>query len=339
MVLFPLFAQLANRPVLVVGGGGIAERKIRLLLKADARITVVAPAFCGAIRELAAAERIALLQTAFQPAQLDAMWLAVAATDDAGVNAQVAAACVARRLFVNVVDDAERSTVQVPAIIDRDSLVVAVSSAGAAPMVARAVREQIEAGLDHGAGPLARLAQRHRAAIQRRFADLDQRRAFYRRLLRGPVMQLCRAGDLAAAEAALLRQLAASSERAEGCVLVLRAPTSDPGELTLNGLRALNQADVIFHEQTVPAAVLDLARRDAARHVFRAPGDAVARAALHATFAAPARQGQTVVVLHRGDLHLDAKALAFFVEQAVLLQQLPAAAARPQQALEPMVAS
>lgn len=328
MVLFPVFAQLRGRPVLVVGGGVIAERKIRLLLRAGAQVTVVALAFSAPVRALAGAGRIALRRAAFQPSHLDSAWLAVAATDDAATNERVARACQARRLFVNVVDDAARSSIQVPAIVDRDPLVIAISSAGAAPMVARAVREQIEAGLDPGAGRLARLVRGHRPAIQRRLADLGQRRAFYRRLLRGPVMQLCRAGDVAGAEAALLRQLGQPLMRASGCVLILRAPASDPGELTLNGLRALNQADVIFHEGGVPAGVLDLARRDAAQRGFEAPSDAPARDALHAAIAAQARRGQAVVVLHRGGMQPDARMLAFFAEQAVLLQHVPASGER-----------
>lgn len=327
MVLFPLFASLRDKTVVVVGGGTIAERKVRLLLKAGATIRVVAPRFCPALQQSAAQGELDLIAAAFRPEQLDGAWLAVAATDDETVNRRVAQAAQERRIFVNVVDDAALSTVQVPALIDRHPLLVGVSSAGTAPMLARAVREQIEASLDSGVGPLAQLAQTHRVRIRDRFPDLDQRRAFYDRLIRGPVMQHARAGHWQQAEATLLQALERGAPAVPGCVVLLELAGDDAGELTLNGLRALNQAHAIFYDKRV-AACLDLARRDAERLPCAAPDDGAEPSPGLRDMASRAVAGQVVAWLaprlHAGKV---AEAAVFFASRGLAFHATPAAAA------------
>ena len=157
MNLFPLFADLSGRAVLLVGGGSVAERKSALLVAARAKVDVVAPTLTPALADLARSGRIRHLARQFSAEQLDGRWLALAATDDTVVNANVAAAAKARHIFVNVVDDAELSSFHVPAIVDRSPLIVAISSGGSAPMLARLARERIEAYFDHTWGALAGL--------------------------------------------------------------------------------------------------------------------------------------------------------------------------------------
>lgn len=140
--LFPLFADLRDRTVVVVGGGLVAARKVEALLGTGARIVVVAPALGGALAPLAADGRIDHRAGTFAPEALDDAWLAIAATDDPQVNRAVAEAGQARRVWVNVVDDAELARVHLPARVERGPLQVAISSGGGAPMLARLVREQ-----------------------------------------------------------------------------------------------------------------------------------------------------------------------------------------------------
>ena len=312
MNLFPLFADLAGRPVLLVGGGGVAERKAALLLAADAQIDVVAPTLTPLIAEWARAGRVRHLARRFSAEQLDGRWLAIAATHDRIVNGEIAAAAKARRIFVNVVDDAGLSTFQVPAIVDRSPLVIAISSGGSAPMLARLARERIESYFDDTWGVLATLLARSRARIRARFGQVETRRRFYERILRGPEVQAIRQGRVNEAEAALDGELSAHelalagadpSSSSQGSVVLVGAGPGDPGLLTLHALRVLNEADVILHDRLVSAPVLDLARRDAERiDVGKIVGrHHTPQDAINALMLEHARAGRRVVRLKGGD--------------------------------------
>src|SRR5699024_2996188 len=182
----------------------VAERKVKALLKADARVSVGAPVLNGQLAQWVAAERIVHLPGQFAESWLDDKWLVIAATNDSGVNQRVAAAGEQRHLLVNVVDQAELCSFHVPAIVDRSPLVVAISSAGAAPVVARRVRERLEQMLEPSLGSLVDLAARHRQKIRRRHQHMTARRGFYNWLLDGPVARLLRAEQPARAEQAML---------------------------------------------------------------------------------------------------------------------------------------
>ncbi|CEJ43850.1 Siroheme synthase (Includes: Uroporphyrinogen-III C-methyltransferase; Precorrin-2 dehydrogenase; Sirohydrochlorin ferrochelatase) (fragment) [Xanthomonas citri pv. bilvae] len=185
------------------------------------------------------------------------------------LNQRVAVAAGARQRLVNVVDDAELSTYQVPAIVDRDPLVVAISSAGAAPMLARRLRERLERELHASVGTLAALFAQHRERIRQQLPDMNRRRRWFDQVIDGQVPQLLQAGDTAAAEAAFAAALeAVDSVPARGSVQWVGAGPGDPGLLTLNALRALNLADVLLLATDVPATVVELARRDAQRRAW-----------------------------------------------------------------------
>src|SRR5512135_1856820 len=182
MRYFPLFADLEGRRVLVVGGGAVAERKVRLLLEAGAQVLVVAPEvrFADAMADATSARgKLEILRDTFRPDHLDGAVFAIAATDDRAVNAQVAAVGRERNVLINVVDDMELSSFIVPAIVDRSPLVIAISTGGVAPVLARLVRERLEALLDGSLGSLAVLLERWRARIKARLTNVDARRRFY----------------------------------------------------------------------------------------------------------------------------------------------------------------
>src|SRR4249919_3653947 len=210
--LFPLFADLRDRPVLVVGGGAVAARKVAALMAAGANVRVGAPELEPGLQALAESRRIVHRTGRFQPWWLDSVWLVVAATDDAAVNRSVAEAAALRRLLVNVVDDAELSSFQVPAVVERGALQIAISSGGAAPMLARRLREQLETQLDESLGALASLLARQRDRIRTRLPELSLRRRWFDRLLDGPVPELLRQQQAAEAEAALIDTLENISE-------------------------------------------------------------------------------------------------------------------------------
>ena len=304
MKLFPIFTDLAQRRVLVVGGGEVAARKAAALLEAQADVVVGAPALDPDLARLAADGRITHLAGTYESHWLEQVWLVVAATDDRAVNQQVHDDAVARRLFCNVVDDAALSTFQVPSIVDRSPLIVAISSSGVAPVLARRLRERLESLFDHTLGPLAALAERHRARIRRQRPDLGQRRRFYDWLLDGPVAQALRQQQPAQAEQLLHEALEQPQEARQGSVVLVGAGPGDPGLLTLKALRALNEADVILHDRLVSDAVLSLSRRDAERiTVGKQLGEdhQATQSRIHRLMVEHARAGRRVVRLKGGD--------------------------------------
>lgn len=304
MKLYPLFADLAGLPVLVVGGGSVACRKAQALLDAGARVTVGAPQLDEPLAREQGQGRIAWRCGTFAADWLDGMWLVIAATDDRLLNARVAAEAGRRRIFANVVDDAAQSRFHVPAVVDRSPLMVAVSTAGAAPALARRVRETLERTLDHALGALVELAQRHRHRIVRRHRDLAPRRAFYEWLHDGPVLSLLRQAQPRQAQQALLDALHHGQPASRmGSVALVGAGPGHPGLLTLQALRALNEADVILHDQLVGAEILSMARRDAERIDVgkRCGGRQVPQQRIHRLMLAHAREGRRVVRLKGGD--------------------------------------
>ena len=199
----------------------------------------------------------------------------MAATDDTEVNREVSEAAEARRLFCNVVDDPALSSFQVPSIVDRSPVIVAISSSGVAPVLARRLRERIESLFDHTLGQLAGLAERYRQRIRAGHPDLGARRRFYDWLLDGPVAGLLRQQP-DQAEAALAARPGPAPAPRRGQRGAGGRRTGDPGLLTLKALRALNEADVIMYDRLVSDDIMALARRDATRvSVGKQPGETI----------------------------------------------------------------
>ncbi|MGH8135601.1 MAG: siroheme synthase CysG, partial [Steroidobacteraceae bacterium] len=308
MRYFPVFLDLQLQRVLIVGGGAIAARKLKLLAQAGAQVTVVAPT---AVAEIAARAKDGSLQwlaRAFESADVVGKSIVIASAGNREVNAAVAAAARSAGIPVNVVDDAALSSFIVPAIVDRSPLVVAISSGGVAPMLARRVRALIEALLDESWGRLALFAERWRGRIRTGIADLAARRRFYDWLLDGPVGAFVRSGrerqaDLLVAERLLSERLAAGVTPPAGCVALVGAGPGDPELLTLRAMRALQEADVILVDRLVSPEVLARARRDAEIiDVGKTPGGHGARQdRINQRLVAEARRGRRVVRLKGGD--------------------------------------
>ena len=266
MPLFPLFVDLRGREVLVVGGGEVATRKILALLQAGANVLVHARELAPALQALAAEGRLQRLDgDGIDPHWIERAWLVVAATDDHALNRDLAEQARAAKRWINVVDDVELSSYQVPAVVDRDPITIAISSAGAAPMLARHLRERLEAELDPGIGALAGMFARHRGRIRERLPVMRERRDWFEAILAGNIPALLRAGNTEAAELAFEAALAeGGTPRTAGSVALVGCGDGDPGLLALRALRLLNQADLVLVGDGVAMAIVDMARRDAA---------------------------------------------------------------------------
>jgi uroporphyrin-III C-methyltransferase / precorrin-2 dehydrogenase / sirohydrochlorin ferrochelatase len=303
MRYFPLFLDLAGKSALLVGGGDVAARKFALLGDAGARVTVVAPDLGDELR--AAVERGALTHVAreFCAGDVQGSWLVVAATNDRAVNAAVAAAAGALRIPCNVVDDRELSSFIMPAIIDRSPVQIAVSTGGTSPVLARLIRERLETLLDSSLGPLAAFADRWRVAVKAKFADIGARRRFLSWMLTGPVSASLRAGREERANELTRKALESESGLPLGHVVLVGAGPGNAGLMTLLGLRALQEADVIVHDRLVSAEVLELARRDAARFDVGkfVGGGGATQEEINALLVEHAQRGEYVVRLKGGD--------------------------------------
>ncbi|MNS56207.1 Siroheme synthase [compost metagenome] len=303
MDYLPIFCRLDNKPVLLVGGGEVAERKARLLLDAGAHLTVVAPELDPELAELAANGSIEWLAGEFAPAQLTGKWLVVAATDRREVNALVYQSANQAGIFANVVDDPKRSSFIMPSIIDRSPLMVAISSGGKAPVLARLLREKLEALLPQHLGAVAAFAGSLRERVKARFTSMVERRRFWERLLGADRLgQALARGDGASAHQ-LADSLFVDESQTGGEVVLVGAGPGDPGLLTLHALRQMQQADVVVYDRLVSDEVMALVRRDAKR-IFvgkQAGNHCVPQEGINQLLLEEAKKGQRVVRLKGGD--------------------------------------
>lgn len=305
MNYFPIFLRLQDQPVLVVGGGAVASRKIELLLKSGAKVTVVAPELNDAVAELATSNAIIHRAEEFKPEHLDGMRLAVAATSRTAVNAWVAHQAEVRNISVNVVDDRELSRFIMPAIVDRSPVIVAVSSGGDAPVLTRRLREKLEAVLPSRLGRLAELAGSWRGKVKRRLTDSAQRRIFWERFFDGPAAADVLAGREEQAQLAVEHSLQTDESSSEwrGEVALVGAGPGDPGLLTLRALRVMQNADVVLYDRLVSPEILELVRRDAELiSVGKSSGCApIPQERINALLVEHAQAGKRVVRLKGGD--------------------------------------
>lgn len=267
MDFLPVFLTLRERRCVVVGGGHIAERKLALLLRAGARVEVVAPTLSDELLRLAAAGHITTRQRAFVDADVDGAALVIAATDAPGVNEQVAAAARRLNVPVNVVDQPEVGNVVMPSIVDRSPVVIAIGTGGNAPVLARMLRAKLESLIPQAYGELASLLGSLRERVRSAVPDGVARRRFWERTLDGPAAEMIFAGRRAEALASIERGLAAvDTERPpEGEVYLIGTGPGDPDLLTFRALRLMQNADVVVYDRLIGDTIVDLCRRDAER--------------------------------------------------------------------------
>lgn len=264
MEYFPLFARIDRQPCLVVGGGVVALRKARELLRAGARVTVNAPEVHAALEELARDGALRIERRPFDTSLLAEALLVIAATDDQATNAAVAAASAALRRLCNVVDDGHASSFILPAVVERPPVIVAVSSGGHAPVLARLLRQRLEQWLPARLGELARWAGRWRERVRRALPTAAARRAFWEDILSGAAADAVLGGDHETADVLAARSLAGGAPAgARGRAWLVGAGPGDPGLISVRGLRALQEADVVIHDQLVSPELLRAARREA----------------------------------------------------------------------------
>ena len=264
MDYLPLFFDLKQRPVLLVGGGDVALRKARLLTRAGAQVTCVAHEVLPELHEMLDLHQGQVVIGEYHPQLIDEKVLVLAATDDDVLNERIHHDAVARNVPVNVVDSPALCTFVFPAIVDRSPIVIGISSGGQSPVLARLLRAKLETWIPAGYSRLGQLVGRFRDKVKARFGSVNERRVFWESVLQGQVAERVFAGQDSAAETLLEQQIEAGNARHQvGEVYLVGAGPGDPELLTFKALRLMQQADVVLYDRLVSPEVLDLCRRDA----------------------------------------------------------------------------
>lgn len=301
MEYLPLFVDLRSRKVVLVGGGDVAARKAELLLRANASLVVISPTLCPVLQRLHQENKLIWIEEKYHPSHLEKTYLVIAATDESALNAKVFHDAEFRQIFVNVVDEKPLCSFIVPSIIDRDPVVVAISSGGTAPVLARLLREKLETMLPSSLGKMAEIAGHWREKVKTSITSMRQRKRFWEKSFSGRFASLVESGQFSEAELQLEKQLT-EQDNTGGLTLVGAGP-GDAGLLTLKGLRVLQNADVVLYDHLVSEEVLDLVRRDADKICVgkRANSHSVSQEETNALIVKFARQGKKVVRLKGGD--------------------------------------
>jgi len=301
MNFLPVFLDLKNRSCAVIGGGEVASRKLTLLLEAGAQVTVYAPTAGETVRRWAADGKVRHVAQEFRPGCA----LVIAATDDKSVNRRVSDSAKARNIPVNVVDQPDLCTFIMPSIIDRSPVIVAVSTGGSSPVLARLIRARLETLIPAGYGRLAKLAVTFRDRVKQHFTHPPRRRRFWEEVLQGPIAELVYSGQDAAAEKALQRRIEAvdGGQAPVGEVYLVGGGPGDPDLLTFRALHLMQQADVVVYDRLVSPAVLNLIRRDAERIYAGKERDnhAIPQEDINHLLVRLAKEGKQVVRLKGGD--------------------------------------
>lgn len=264
MQALPIFLDINKRRCVVIGGGDVATRKVTMLLKANAAVALFAPEICRELQDLHAAKKIQYVKASFNPTQLEGACLVIAATDDEVVNRAVSVVAKAQNIPVNVVDAPDLCTFTMGSIIDRSPVVIAISSAGNAPVLARYIRTKIETMLPATYGRIAAIAGEFRDQVKEKFATTQLRRRFWEGVLQGPMVECVLSGQEQAARE-LLQNILNNPDVAanQGEVFLVGGGPGDPDLLTFRALRLMQQCDVCVYDKLVSPEVMELVRRDA----------------------------------------------------------------------------
>lgn len=262
MNYLPIFANLKFRRVLVVGGGEIALRKVILLLRAGAIITVIAHKICLRLLYFFKKNTIKWLKTEFTEEHLDQVFLVIAATNNKILNKNIFIASNKRCILVNTVDDPSKCSFIFPSIIDRSPIVIGISSGGFAPVLSRLIRERIESLLPMKLGMVANIAQKWRERVKNFFLFSSERRFFWERLFNGAFVGQILSGNIKNAINILNKEMRLPNV-SRGEIILVGAGPGDSGLLTLRGLQVIQQADYVLYDTLVSKEILGLVRRDA----------------------------------------------------------------------------
>lgn len=300
----PIFVSIRNKSCVVIGGGPVATRKLASLMESGAKVTVISPAVTAEIQQRINAGSIEYHARTFESSDLNGAYLVFAATDNREVNHEIGLLTQAQHQLVNIADDPDNSNFVLPSVLDRSPVVIAVSTGGASPVLARQLRMQLEAMIPSACGRLAGITEEYREKVKSFFPKQAQRKQFWENALKGPVSELVYAGQEASARQQLDEMLEEGLETSPmGEVYLVGAGPGDPDLLTFKAVRLMQQADVMVYDRLVSQPILDMANPEAERlYVGKQKDDhAVPQDRINDLLVEKAKQGKRVLRLKGGD--------------------------------------
>ena len=329
MELLPIFMNVRGRPCLVVGGGEVASRKVNLLLQAHAHVVVVAPTLGASLQLLKDEAKIQHIPTLIAEHHVAGYMVVIAATNDDFINAQISKWSQSKGIPVNVVDSPQLCSFIVPSVIDRSPVVVAVSSGGSSPVLARLLRARLETLIPASYGKLASLVQKFRTRVKQRFSTLSERKRFWEAVLQSPIVEMMFSGKEEQAAQALEDEISGQKHYSnQGEVYLVGAGPGDPDLLTFRALRLMQQADVIVYDRLVSLPIMALARRDADRiYVGKEQRNhALPQEKINQLLVRLAKEGKRVLRLKGGDPFIFGRGgeeIETLMQEGVLFQVVP----------------
>lgn len=263
MQYLPLFFDLKNRQVLLIGGGDVALRKARLLIRASAKVKVVSHKINPDLQTLIEDNQGETILGEYESDLLKNVQLVIAATDNDTLNQQVYEDATSIQIPVNVVDNQPLCTFIFPAIVDRSPIVIGISSAGKAPVLARNLRAKIESIVPTKYADLGQIIGKYRESVKNKFKTVGLRRNFWEKVLEGPFTEQVLAGQLKEAESLLVETMEESNSTLKGNISFVSTGTGDPDNITFKALRLMQKADWVVYDESIPDAIIELCRRDA----------------------------------------------------------------------------
>ncbi|WP_412724739.1 siroheme synthase CysG [Alteromonas sp. D210916BOD_24] len=305
MDYFPLFLDARTLNVLIVGAGEVAARKLELVMKTPASITVVAPWVCDTVKQLAQNEKVTLIEREFENSDLTDKDMVFIATDKGDVNQHIHDLSRANKVLVNVVDNTPLCQFITPSIVDRSPIVIAMSSGGVAPVLLRYLRQKLETVLPANLSKLGAFSEKFREKVKQTLNTVTARRYFWEDVLDGDIAEMVEKGQDKKADDAfeVALQAAAEDNNVTGQVYLVGAGPGDPDLLTFRALRLMQKADVVVYDRLVSPQILELVRRDAEKiYVGKAKSNhTLPQGDINQLMVNEAKKGNRVVRLKGGD--------------------------------------
>jgi len=305
MKYFPVFLNISNQYCLVVGAGSIATRKVELLLRANARIRLVAINLCTSMSTLQQQHGFDCSLRKFQESDLENVDLVIAASNDQQLNARISSLARSKHIPVNVVDNPDLCSFIMPSIVDRDPVQIAISTGGASPVLARMLRSRLESTIPGAYGELAKLVDGCREKVKQSFPKVEERRKFWESILDGTVAEYVFSGRINEARELLNKQveIAETDPEYKGEVYLVGAGPGDPDLLTFKALRLMQKCDVVVYDRLVSPPILDMVRRDAEKIYAGKSREihSISQENINQLLVRLAREGKRVLRLKGGD--------------------------------------
>ncbi|QOL26163.1 siroheme synthase [Thalassotalea sp. LPB0316] len=301
MRYFPVFLTADRLNIIIIGGGEVAARKIELMLKCTTNITVVAKHCNDTVARLINTEQLTWVSENYRLGLMNECNIAIAATDDEAINALVYEEAKSLGILANVVDQPDLCDYITPSIIDRDPMIVAISSSGSSPVLVRMLREQIEKTLPQAYGKLADFGLKFRDHVKARVKGVRNRRLFWEQIFQGEIGEKILNGQSQSAELAFITKLKENQADNTGSITFIHTKEGNPDNLTLKAHRTLQFADAVFYDETVNPEFIEYVRRDAEKFYQAIPSSTIINFQ-HALELAEA--GQKVIYLLSGHQQL-----------------------------------